>query len=168
MIGWCKPLVVTLTPRSQGESPMPPSMSPLETIRRSLMSGGRLPAMVAAPLALGVSLAANAAPIETLSTVKTTESFYPTAGNILITSTGGVDDTGPSVQYPLATGVWVQSSAGWTLTNQGTIKISEPTNYSQADGIYAHSYGTIINSGLISVPNTFKIGRALCRERVCA
>ncbi|KAA1057738.1 hypothetical protein FH063_001906 [Azospirillum argentinense] len=134
---------------------MPPSMSPLETIRRSLMSGGRLPAMVAAPLALGVSLAANAAPIETLSTVKTTESFYPTAGNILITSTGGVDDTGPSVQYPLATGVWVQSSAGWTLTNQGTIKISEPTNYSQADGIYAHSYGTIINSGLISVPNTF-------------
>ncbi|UKJ77342.1 autotransporter domain-containing protein [Azospirillum brasilense] len=134
---------------------MPPSPSPLESLRQSLMSGGRLPAMVAAPIALGVSLAANAAPMDTLSTVQN-QTFYPTAGNILITSTGGVVDSGTGNQYTdLTTGVWVQSSGGWTLTNQGTIKISVDTNFYQADGIYAQTYGTIINSGLISVPKTY-------------
>ncbi|WP_353861377.1 autotransporter domain-containing protein [Azospirillum formosense] len=134
---------------------MPPSPSPLESIRQSLMSGGRLPAMVAAPIALGVSLAANAAPISTLTAIQN-ETFYPTTGNILITSTGGVVDSGTgNLSTDLTTGVWVQSPGGWTLTNQGTIKISVETNFYQADGIYAQTYGTIINSGLISVPKTY-------------
>ncbi|NUB26720.1 autotransporter outer membrane beta-barrel domain-containing protein [Azospirillum brasilense] len=134
---------------------MPPSPSPLESIRQSLMSGGRLPAVVAAPIALGVSLAANAAPMDTLSTIQN-QTFEPTAGNILITSTGGVVDSGTGNQYTdLPTGVWVKAPNGWTLTNQGTIKISLETNFYQADGIYGQNYGTVINSGLISVPNTY-------------
>ncbi|MFC5312786.1 hypothetical protein ACFPL5_15525, partial [Azospirillum rugosum] len=55
----------------------------------------------------------------------------------------------------LTTGVWVQSPGGWTLTNQGTIKISVDTNFYQADGIYGQTYGTVINSGLIEVPKTY-------------
>ncbi len=134
---------------------MPPSPSSLDTIRQSLMSGGRLPAMVAAPIALGVSLAASAAPIETLSTI-TNQSFYPSASNILITSTGGVVDSGTGTDpNDLSTGVWINANGGWTLTNQGTIKISLEANYNQADGVYAQNYGTVINSGLISAKNAY-------------
>lgn len=133
---------------------MPPQ-SPLESIRQSLMSGGRLPAMVAAPIALGVSLAANAAPMDTLTTIQN-QTFEPTSGNILITSTGGVVDSGTGNHATdLTTGVWVKSPGGWTLTNQGTIKISIETNFTQADGIYSQTYGTVINSGLIEVPKTY-------------
>lgn len=134
---------------------MPPSPSPLDTIRQSLMSGGRLPAMVAAPIALGVSLAASAAPIETLSTI-TNQSFYPGGSNILITSTGGVVDSGTGTDpNDLSTGVWINANGGWTLTNQGTIRISSLAGYNQADGIYAQNYGTVINSGLIHVTNAY-------------
>ncbi|MFP5517690.1 MAG: hypothetical protein ACLGJC_32015, partial [Alphaproteobacteria bacterium] len=134
---------------------MPPSPSPLESIRQSLMAGGRLPAVVAAPIALGVSLAGSAASAETLSTVQN-QTFYPTGSNILITSTGGVVDSGTGNQNTdLTTGVWVKSSGGWTLTNQGTIRISVDTNFYQADGIYGQTYGTVINSGLIDVQKTY-------------
>ncbi|TWA72460.1 outer membrane autotransporter protein [Azospirillum brasilense] len=134
---------------------MPPSPSPLDTIRQSLMSGGRLPAMVAAPIALGVSLAASAAPIDTLSTI-TNQSFYPGGSNILITSTGGVVDSGTGTDpNDLSTGVWINANGGWTLTNQGTIRISSLAGYNQADGIYAQNYGTVINSGLIHVTNAY-------------
>lgn len=133
-----------------------PSPSPsLDTIRQSLMLGGRLPAMVAAPIALGVSLAASAAPIETLSTI-TNQSFYPSGSNILITSTGGVVDSGTGTDpNDLSTGVWINANGGWTLTNQGTIKISLEANYNQADGVYAQNYGTVSNSGLISAKNAY-------------
>ncbi|CAO3380512.1 autotransporter domain-containing protein [Azospirillum argentinense] len=132
---------------------MPPS--PLDTIRQNLMSGGRLPAMVAAPIALGVSLAASAAPIDTLSTI-TNQSFYPGGSNILITSTGGVIDSGTGTDpNDLGTGVWINTNSGWTLTNQGTIRISLLAGYNQADGIYAENNGTVINSGLIHVTNAY-------------
>ncbi len=134
---------------------MPPSPSSLESIRQSLMSGGRLPAMVAAPIALGVSLAGSTASAETLSTVQN-QSFYPTGSNILITSTGGVVDSGTGTgANDLSTGVWINANGGWTLTNQGTIKISLEANYQQADGVYAQNYGTIINSGLISATKAY-------------
>ncbi|MDQ2106485.1 beta strand repeat-containing protein, partial [Azospirillum isscasi] len=134
---------------------MPPSPSSLDTIRQSLMSGGRLPAMVAAPIALGVSLAGSAASAETLSTIRN-ESFYPSGSNILITSTGGVVDSGTgNISSDLSTGIWINANGGWTLTNQGTIKISLEANYNQADGVYAQNYGTVINSGLISVTKAY-------------
>ncbi|WP_207485465.1 autotransporter outer membrane beta-barrel domain-containing protein [Arenibaculum pallidiluteum] len=127
-----------------------------DRIRSRFLSTARLPVAAAAPLALGVSLAGTATQADEVLSTNRNTSLYTGQSNIRITNTGSITDSGTGTDVEdLLTGLGIQSSPGWTFTNDGTIYITGKGQFTQADAVYASSSGTITNNGLISAPNAY-------------
>jgi outer membrane autotransporter protein len=130
--------------------------SAIAPIRNRLLSGVCLPVAAAAPIALGVSLAGPAARAQEVLSTNRNTSLYTSQSVIHITNTGSITDSGTGTDPgDVVTGVGIQSSPGWSFTNDGTIHITGHGQFTQADAVYASSSGTITNNGLISAPNAY-------------